>query len=173
MTHLTHSFSNEVLWKWNSEKTKHGFYVTIQAMLCLSPSLNTNMPETNEPPHDKTNIMACASSEDSNQPGHPPSLISVFAVRMKKAWVLSYPLSAQRRRWSGWADAQADLSLRWAQNHFVGFVMRRLKYANSSRQINFQIPETLMCLKMLHGALFTLTNDTVNYISKYNMVKLL
>ena len=36
-------------------------------------------------------------SEDSNQPGHPPSLIRVFAVRMKKAWVLSYPLSAQRR----------------------------------------------------------------------------
>ena len=37
-----------------------------------------------------------------------------MAIRMKKAWVLSYPLSAQRRIWSGWADAQADLSLRWA-----------------------------------------------------------
>ena len=32
--------------------------------------------------------MACAPSEDSDQPGHPPSLIRVFAVRMKKAWVL-------------------------------------------------------------------------------------
>ena len=32
-----------------------------------------------------------------DQPRHPPSLIRVFAVRMKKAWVLSYPLSAQRR----------------------------------------------------------------------------
>ena len=50
-----------------------------------------------EPPHDKTNKMACAPSEDSDQPGHPPSLIRVFAVRMKKAWVLTYPLSAQRR----------------------------------------------------------------------------
>ena len=39
----------------------------------------------------------CAPSEDSDQPGHPPSLIRVFAVRMKKAWVLSYPLSGQRR----------------------------------------------------------------------------
>ena len=38
---------------------------------------------------------------------------SVFAVRMKKPWVLSYPLSAQRRLWSGWADAQVDLSLHW------------------------------------------------------------
>ena len=35
----------------------------------------------------------CAPNEDSDLPGHPPSLISVFAVRMKKAWVLSYPLS--------------------------------------------------------------------------------
>ena len=50
-----------------------------------------------EPHRDKTNKMACVPSEDSDQPGHPPSLIRVFAVRMKKAWVLSYPLSAQRR----------------------------------------------------------------------------
>ena len=55
----------------------------------------------------------CAPSKDSSQPGHPPSLIRVFAVRMKKPWILSYPLSAQRRLWSDWADAQADLSLRW------------------------------------------------------------
>ena len=65
----------------------------------------------------------CAPSENSDQPGRPPSLIRVFAVRMKQAWVLRYPLSAQRRLWSDWADAQADLSLRWAHSHFVGFVM--------------------------------------------------
>ena len=69
----------------------------------------------------------CAPSEDSDQPGHPPSLVRVFAVRMKKAWVLSYPLSAQRRLWSDWADAQADLSLHWVHSHFVGFFMSRLK----------------------------------------------
>ena len=68
----------------------------------------------------------CAHSKDSDQPGHPPSLIRVFAVCMKKAWVLSYPLSTQRRLWSDWVDAQADLSLRWAHRHFVGFVMSRL-----------------------------------------------
>ena len=67
-----------------------------------------------------------ATSEDSDQPGHPPSVIRVFAVRMKKAWVLSYSLSAQRRLWSDLADAQADLSLRWAHSHFVGFVRSRL-----------------------------------------------
>ena len=68
----------------------------------------------------------CALSKDSDQPGHAPSLIRVFTVRMKKAWVLSYPLSAQRRLWSDWADAQADLSLHWVHTHFVGFVIRRL-----------------------------------------------
>ena len=36
----------------------------------------------------------CAPSEDSDQPGHPPSLIRVFAVRIKQAWVISYLLSA-------------------------------------------------------------------------------
>ena len=51
----------------------------------------------------------------------PPSLIRVFAVRMKKAWVLSYPLNAQRRLWSDWTDAQADLSIRWAHMPFCWF----------------------------------------------------
>ena len=55
--------------------------------------------------------MACAPSENSGQPGHPPSLIRISAVRMKKAWTL-------------WAD----LSLRWAHSHFVGFDVHRLKW---------------------------------------------
>ena len=45
-----------------------------------------SFPVPFEPTRDKTNKMACAASEDSDQPGHPPSLIRVFAVRMKKAW---------------------------------------------------------------------------------------
>ena len=52
---------------------------------------------------------------------------SVFTVRMKKSCALSYPLSAHRRLWSDWAVGQADLSLRWAHSHFVGFVMAWLK----------------------------------------------
>ena len=43
------------------------------------------------------NKMACAPSEDSDQPGHSLSLIRVFPVRKKKPLVLSYPLSAQGR----------------------------------------------------------------------------
>ena len=70
----------------------------------------------------------CVPSEDSDQPRHLVSLIRVFAVRMKKAWVLSYPLSAQWRLWSDWANSQADLSLHWGHTHFVGFVMSWLIY---------------------------------------------
>ena len=60
----------------------------------------------------------CAPSKDTDQPGHPPSLIRVFAVCMKKLWILSYPLSAKQRLWSDWADGQADLSLCWMHMSF-------------------------------------------------------
>ena len=94
----------------------------------------------------------CAPSEDSDQPGHPPSLIRVFAVRMKKPWALATHWAHSEDSdqpghlpslWSDWADAQADLSLRWADaqadlnlhwvhTHFVGFVMSWLKYERDS-----------------------------------------
>ena len=47
---------------------------------------------------------------------------SVFAIRMKTHWVLSYmyPLSTQRRFWPV-ADAQADLSLHWAHRSVCWF----------------------------------------------------
>ena len=61
----------------------------------LAPINHFFLHSTYESPHDKTKKMAYAPSEDSDEPGHPPSLIRVFAVRMKKAWVLSYPLNAQ------------------------------------------------------------------------------
>ena len=83
--------------------------------------LGVQLQGIHEPPHDKTNKMAIAPSEDTDQPVHPPSLIRVFAVRMKKHWVLSYPLSALRILWSDWADDQADISLRWAQRPFCWF----------------------------------------------------
>ena len=83
--------------------------------------LGTQLQGIHEPPHDKANKMAIAPSEDSDQPVHPPSLIRVFAVRMNKHWILSYPLSALRRLYLDLADAQADLSLRWAQRTFCWF----------------------------------------------------
>ena len=47
--------------------------------------------------------MASADSQDLDQPGHPPSLIRVLAVRMKKAWDLSSLLStSEESDETGW-----------------------------------------------------------------------
>ena len=83
------------------------------------------MSTQREPRHDKTNKMSVRPAKTQISLGIRP-VWSVFAVRMKKVWVLCYPFSAQQRRWSDWEDAQADLSLRWVHSHFVGFVMSRL-----------------------------------------------
>ena len=66
-------------------------------------------------------------SEDSDQPGHLPSLIRVFAVRSMGSWGPMLSSCGQRKLWSDWANAQDDLSLRWADSHIVSFVMSRLK----------------------------------------------
>ena len=68
-----------------------------------------------ETQHEKNNKMNRAPSEDSDQPGHPPSLIS-----------LSCALSGQLRAQAFFvrtADAQADLSFRWAHRS-VGWFCR-------------------------------------------------
>ena len=50
-----------------------------------------------EPHRDKTNKIACAPSEDSDQPGHPPSQIRVFAGRLMGSQGLTHSSSEQRR----------------------------------------------------------------------------
>ena len=76
------------IWPWKWLVSDYTFFISP----CLCPSHWHCFEKCNpfEPPQDKTNRMACAPREDSDQPGHPPSQIRVFAVRMKKAWVLSY-----------------------------------------------------------------------------------
>ena len=53
----------------------------LNPLLTHTPSgpVRTRMMDTNEPQHDKTNKLTCAPSENSDQPGHPPSLMKVFA----------------------------------------------------------------------------------------------
>ena len=74
-----------------------------------------------EPAHDKTYKTACAPSEDSDQPGNPPSLIRVLAVHSVGSLGPKLSSCGYRRLWSDWADAQADLSLRWAHIPFCRF----------------------------------------------------
>ena len=65
-------------------------------------------------------------SEDFDQTVRPAKTQISLGIRVKKAWILSYPLSAQPKLWSDWVDAQANLSLCWVHSHFVGFVMSQL-----------------------------------------------
>ena len=75
-----------------------------------------------EPRHDKTNQPACAPGEASDQPGHPPSLIRVFAVRSmgSKDPIFLYADSQEsdqtgRMPWLIWVFAGRTC-------HLVGFV---------------------------------------------------
>ena len=88
------------------------FYGTI-----LSPTI------TNEPPHDKTNIMTCVPSEDTDQPVHPPSLCAQWAANDPSFLHAESEDSDQTGRMPRliWVFAGRTC-------HLVGFVMRRLKY---------------------------------------------
>ena len=56
-----------------------------------------------EPPRDETNKVNMRPAKTRISLGIRP-VWSVFAVRMKKGWIFSYPLSAQWRLWSDWVD---------------------------------------------------------------------
>ena len=60
-----------------------GFYAKCKqnVMKCICAAYLDPRKKHFEPPHDKTNKMTFAPSEDSDQPRHPPSLIRVFALR--------------------------------------------------------------------------------------------
>ena len=83
---------------------------------CLSSSF------INEPPHDKTNKMTVRPAKTQISLGIRP----VPSESSLSAWRKLGSLANHWAHSEDSADAQADLSLRWAHNHFVGFVMRRL-----------------------------------------------
>ena len=134
------------LWKWcwkHRLETSEPPHDKINKMAC-APIEDSDQPGkiVNEPRHDKINKNECAPSEDSDQPGHPLSLIRVFAVRMKKAWILSDPLSAQRRLRSafasrrlrscpGWSESSLGISLGIAKTQ----IMPRLIWVFAGRTV--------------------------------------
>ena len=79
----------------------------------------------NEPPHDKTNKMTVHLAKTQISLGICPVWSESSLCTQ---WVAKDPsfLHANSEYWLHWVDAQADLSLCWAHNHFVGFVMSRL-----------------------------------------------
>ena len=109
------------------------------------------------------------------------------SVRMKKALVLSYPLNAQRRLWSDWADAQADLSLRLAHMPFCRFCRALAQFYSSplpfcaSKRLCILIVAFPGCLRLYfltinfecHGISCIRVNDrakTVNDETKWDFV---
>ena len=63
-----------------------------------------------EPPHDKTNKMTFAPSEDSDQPGHPPSLISVFTCAH---WVAKVAMFVHAESEGSDQTGRAHMSFCW------------------------------------------------------------
>ena len=114
MRRLAWTFAARIGDKYQIRLTRPNYITRFHIFLELFHLLTRWYSYTYESQHDKTNKMASAPSEDFDQPGRPPSLIRVFAVRMNKAWALSHSLSAQRRLWSDLTNAQAGLSLRSA-----------------------------------------------------------
>ena len=59
-------------------------------------SLFSGGNKKNEPVHDRTYNKTCATCEDSDQPAHPRSQISVFADRMCLLQSPGYPKKDKR-----------------------------------------------------------------------------
>ena len=105
-----HEMSNPVLWKnkksiinlssaENAQKVvKVNIYLFVIYVYFILQKVALQFPLSGEvsfePVHNKPKQWHVRQTK-TDQPGHPPdtSMISVFAVRMKKAWVLSYPVS--------------------------------------------------------------------------------
>ena len=62
-----------------------------------------------EPSHEKTNNMTCAPSEDSDQPGHPRSLIRVFTVcSVSGSFMRTVKTLIRLRGCPGWSESSLD-----------------------------------------------------------------
>ena len=85
----------------------------------------------------ETNKVACAPSEDSDQPGHLHCLIRVFAARSVGSLGSKLSSCGQRRLRSDWANAQSDLSLRWAHMPFCWLCHAVAHYNTGHRYENF------------------------------------
>ena len=78
-------------------------------MLILNAAKITN--NITEPAHDKTYINTCATSEDSDQPTYPHSLIRVIADRICFLQPPGFLKRDKREPLPYWVDVQTDLSL--------------------------------------------------------------
>ena len=74
-------YINTILSAWLYDFILDSMRNVKNVMKCICAAYVDSRKKHFEPPHDKTNKMTFMSSEDSDQPGHPPILIRIFAVR--------------------------------------------------------------------------------------------
>ena len=114
------------IWVLNMQTVKNAFHENKQVWLNGTNFLDTVFMQLSfEPRHDKSNKMSVRPAKTQISLGICP----VWSESSLCAWRQLGSLathSAHSEDWSDWADAQADLSLRWAHTYFVGFVMSRL-----------------------------------------------
>ena len=106
-----HQLKNKPLVEMDSFKV----FDNVQGLLQMCQIIRLNHVKF-EPRHDKTNKVSVRQAKTQ------------ISLAIRPVWSESslYAQRWQRRLWSDWADAQADLSLWWAHTHFVGFVMSQL-----------------------------------------------
>ena len=68
---------NTILLAWLNDFILGSMQNVKNVMKCICAAYVDSRKKHFEPPHDKTNKMTFVPSEDSDQPGHPPSLIRV------------------------------------------------------------------------------------------------
>ena len=76
----------------------------------------------------KTYNKTFATSEDSDQPAHPRSLIRVFTDRMYLLQPPGYLKRDRRELLLYWVGIQADLSLCWSQRSYCRFSRASFSY---------------------------------------------
>ena len=109
-----------LLLKYYFVKKKQSFHTSLQ-------KTQTYIKIIIEPPHDKTNKMTVCSVKTQISLG----IRTVWSESSLSAWRNLGSLAthwAHSQDWSDWADAKANLSVSWANGHFVGFVMGRLNW---------------------------------------------
>ena len=101
----------------------HGYGLANFTLLTHTPynPVCTGMVHINEPQHDKNLQTVRPANTEISLGISPVWLESSFVVRSMDNQGHKGPSCGQRRLWSYYADAQPDLSLRWAHRFFCWF----------------------------------------------------
>ena len=146
--HFVGLVMRQLIWFKDSSDHIHRFYkILLTLTFAMAGTTPPSVEIRIEPLQDKTNRITYVPSKDWSA-WTPAQYIRAFTVWVEKRSVFNCPLSAQRRLWSDWADAQADLSLCWA--HIILLVLSYLAQMHYDSMLVFKdnsrsVPRVLMC----------------------------